>query len=161
MEWGYFQKKFTAFNGRNFQRPWSAAVASAKPQITPPVTSQENHTADFSVPMKRPHKHTKPTNQPLQPRNHRLVTRYGNTADIGCPHGRKTWQTCEPQAEPKSPHHYTNNRQVCIMYRGLRNLQEAPHNSQEAPHYSTYPRCALLLVTGNSRGIWARRGYFQ
>jgi len=121
-----------------------------KPQIITPVTSQENHTADFAVPMKRPHKHTKPTNQPGQPRNHTLVTKYGNTADIGCLHGRKTWQTCEPQAEPNSPHYYTNNRPVCIMYRGLCNLQESPHNSQ-------YPQCALLLVTGNSWGIGGPR----
>jgi hypothetical protein len=76
---------------------------------------------------------THQTNQPLQPSNHTLVTRYGNTADIGCPHGRKTWQTCKPQAEPNSPHYYTNNRPVCIMYHGLRNLQEAPHNLQEVP----------------------------
>lgn len=89
-----------------------------KPQIATPDTSQENHTADFPVPMKRPHKHTKqtqPTNQPLQPRNHTLVTRYGNTADIGSPHGRKK-NMADMRAPSWTQEHPLLHQQQTSMY---------------------------------------------
>ncbi len=44
-----------------------------KPQIATPDTSQENHTADFPVPMKRPHEHTKPTNQPTNHSSQEII----------------------------------------------------------------------------------------
>ncbi len=115
---GYFQKKFTGFNGRNFQWLWSAAVASAK-------TSNSHSRYQSRKPYSRlpcthekatqTHQTNKPTNQPLQPRNHTLVTRYGNTADIGSPHGRKK-NMADMRASSWTQEHPLLHQQQTSMY---------------------------------------------